>query len=1442
MPPSRFPCTQCDETFTRRSSLRRHLDHAHNERARRRFQCHYCGKSYASQSYLSRHACTPHTSSTAPTRTRRVVRLAEFEDPTLDYVGTTEPTQDQVLRRNWQSIRRGLRSHTYVDILNCRLFRFDGDQSPGSVWENLLACWNRFRTGAKINCSVGCLLRHVTNGSFRYFHSSSNNAALFPTAQTVVSENQLREVYERYNGVDVREEASQRRPNTAWSLVAVTNVTFYIYKLQDVSRIGSAQDVPDYVKTNRFLWSMIACRKTGQVYLDNLCFFRCLAASHGISEGRLFARTKLSSSCEREVIRLFNQWKFAHSEMNGVTTWDFKGVSLDMLLEMEDFFDITISVYGLREDGTTSVIWASNRKKTNTLNLNLSNNHFSLITDVDGFASAFICRGCEQVFTRRSSLRAHKCKVGDITKLVYDGGVFKASPTIFDRLLFIAGIDVEKNKRFYPFRVTYDIECYLSKDDLPESTDKMTFTSHHELLSISVCSNVPGFTEAVCFVVEKEDQPHKVINLFTSYLLEIAEAAELIMRDQFEEVLEQLDEFCRQRGNLEVSYSKSTGSEYSCSSQKLERLKAELEVYLKTIPIVSFNGQRYDLQVLKSDLILELLRQDACDDDGLRFVIKRSNSLVCVESEHLRFVDITNFIAPGSTYASYLSAFGCAEAKGFFPYEWVDCLSKLTSKQLPPQTAFYSSLTEKSISDEDYAYCKFIWESHKMETFKDFLVWYNNLDVAPFLEAIQKQCEIYEKQGIDLLKTNVSLPGAAVRWMMSLCDKTEVVLDREKWEAWESGDEGSVKSHLHDKLGVFTVCDKYPALHDACKKNMVGGPSIVFHRYHETGKTHIRKNDYGEDAKECGIVQGFDANALYVWCLEQDQPVGRPVIGEYVDDKLTNTVKPSRSGWSKAAHCWLEWVSCSQGVRIRHCNNGGEVSLGSRNMKVDGFNPETRTVYEFLGCYWHGHGCSLDSSMDCAEDQAMKMKFLQEKITYLNHLGFDVVCKWECEWKKLVSSSCSAKRFCELFNSIHYPSWRKLKTKADVVSAVVSGEFYGFVECDVNVPLELKRKFSEMNPIFKNTLVGLDDLSPSMREFAEHNDYMRQPQRMLIGSDKGVEIMIHSRLLQWYLSHGMEVSKIYRVFRYNHSAVYKDFVTEVTNARRKGDADPSLALLASTYKLAGNSVYGKTITNKERHQKIDYTDDATVISQKIRSTHFISLDEMDSGVCEIIQHKRKIKLDVPVIVGFSILQLAKLRMLQFYYDFMDKFVSRRDYQYVEMDTDSAYMALSGELESIIKSGMKEEFYREYDQWFPRPYCSTHKHSFLKAKLGGEHWERLPCCSLVLKSDTRTPGLFKEEFRGSGIIALNSKTYFCWDEKSGDSKHSCKGLNKRSNNLTAEIYKQVLFSKKGFTGHNTGFILKDGQTFTYYQGKTGLSYFYGKRFVCDDGVSTKPINL
>ena len=56
---------------------------------------------------------------------------------------------------------------------------------------------------------------------------------------------------------------------------------------------------------------------------------------------------------------------------------------------------------------------------------------------------------------------------------------------------------------------------------------------------------------------------------------------------------------------------------------------------------------------------------------------------------------------------------------------------------------------------------------------------------------------------------------------------------------------------------------------------MVGGPAIVFCRYHKRRKTRIRAHIYGRNGKKCKTILGYDANVLYLYCSRQLMPCGK---------------------------------------------------------------------------------------------------------------------------------------------------------------------------------------------------------------------------------------------------------------------------------------------------------------------------------------------------------------------------------------------------------------------------------------------------------------------------------------------------------------------------------------------------------------------------------------
>ena len=93
------------------------------------------------------------------------------------------------------------------------------------------------------------------------------------------------------------------------------------------------------------------------------------------------------------------------------------------------------------------------------------------------------------------------------------------------------------------------------------------------------------------------------------------------------------------------------------------------------------------------------------------------------------------------------------------------------------------------------------------------------------------------------------------------------------------------------------------------------------------------------------------------------------------------------------------------------------------------------------------------------------------------------------------------------------------------------------------------------------------------------------------------------------------------------------------------------------------------------HKSTKFTREERSVDKALRSPFFDNLEEI-GGVYEIKEFKRSVMIKRPYQCGIALDQLAKLRMLEFYYDFLDKYFSRQDFELCYMDTDSFYLAMT----------------------------------------------------------------------------------------------------------------------------------------------------------------------
>ena len=754
---------------------------------------------------------------------------------------------------------------------------------------------------------------------------------------------------------------------------------------------------------------------------------------------------------------------------------------------------------------------------------------------------------------------------------------------------------------------------------------QLKITTEHIPVSVSINSNIPGYDKAYFICNEK---PEVLIDDFVKYIYEISLKAEELNKIRYRKIIK----FLEHQNDYEDEKS----------------LYSQFFRWMVEVPVLSFNGSKYDINLMK-----QYLHKSLSDiNETVSFAIKKANSYMALKTQHFKFLDIRSYLAPNYSYEAFIKAYKCTLNKGYFPYDYLNDYNKLNETKLPPHEAFFNKLKNKNITDAEYKICVDAWNDNNMKTFKDFLEWYNNLDVIPFVEAVEKMKLFYQERKLDIFKDGVSLPGLVLKYLMKSTDS---------------------------KFSLFEQDDK--DLYDLMKSGIVGGPSIIFKRYVEAGKTLIRNG-----SKLCKKAIGYDANALYLWAISQWMPTG-----------------------------------------------------------------------------------------DYKRIETYDLKQLEEDI--------------------------------------------------------LNDKLFGFMKVDIETPEHLKEYFEEMTPIFKNTTVNYEDMGEYMTEYHKQNNITFVKSKKLIGSYFGKEILLYTPLLKWYLQHGLKITAFHVGIEYTSVKCFQKFADEVSDARRAGDVDKAYELIAETMKLFGNSAYGKTITNKEGFVSTTYATEKN-ISKKINNPRFKDLEQLYGENYEGTTSKRDIKLDLPLQIGCAVYQLAKLRMLEFYYDFIDKYIDRSDFEMVEMDTDSNYFAFSEDsIEKIIKPEMRAEYERDKYNFLPSESNELHPTFNVDGK------------PFTMKAyEKRTPGLFKVECMKDKIIALCSKMYCCSDMDEKEIKFSCKGIQKDNNNISYKKFENVLLNKTHDMAVNQGFRYVNGCMNTYEQSKKGLSYIYNKRILLSDGISTKPLNI
>ena len=170
-----------------------------------------------------------------------------------------------------------------------------------------------------------------------------------------------------------------------------------------------------------------------------------------------------------------------------------------------------------------------------------------------------------------------------------------------------------------------------------------------------------------------------------------------------------------------------------------------------------------------------------------------------------------------------------------------------------------------------------------------------------------------------------------------------------------------LERHFKQGIAAYTVQPNgdFILTHFPANYHKVGKPVLTMGLY--AGHAFLIKN-LGQVARSftCAACHARITTASNLMRHAKDRCSG----GRAKINCPNNRIEVPSSAYEKAfypeARCsfiatkWLEWEAKQRGIHIHHarCGHGGERHiLGAR---VDGYHPETKTVFQYHGCFWHG--------------------------------------------------------------------------------------------------------------------------------------------------------------------------------------------------------------------------------------------------------------------------------------------------------------------------------------------------------------------------------------------------------------------------------------------------------------------------------------------------------
>lgn len=325
------------------------------------------------------------------------------------------------------------------------------------------------------------------------------------------------------------------------------------------------------------------------------------------------------------------------------------------------------------------------------------------------------------------------------------------------------------------------------------------------------------------------------------------------------------------------------------------------------------------------------------------------------------------------------------------------------------------------------------------------------------------------------------------------------------------------------------------------------------------------------------------------------------------------------------------------------------------------------------------------------------------------------------------------------------------------------------------------------------------------------------PKLLLTLYDKE-KYVVHYRMLKLALRHGLVLKRVHRIMQFKQSLWMKPYIDLNTELRKKSVND----FEKSFFKLLNNAIFGKTMENIRSRADIRLVnkwDGRCGARRMIAQPQFKQFRIFDENLIAVEMYKTSVLMNKPIAVGMSVLDISKLTMYSFLYDFL-KPKYGEDIHVAYTDTDSFVLDIE-----------TDDFYEDMRNNISMFDTSDYP---------------IPNAYNIERKNKKIPGLFKDELNGNIIAEFAGLRSKCYAVRSLDDEETyneklkkAKGVKKcvLECKITFDDYIKCIKNQCELKEKQNTIRSKRHNIFTIQMEKIALSPFDDKRYIKADGINT-----